>query len=121
MRPIDADALQETMYHEAFEKDSDLQKWDSGCWIRYKLFEKCIDAAPTIEPKRGKWEDVEDVLYEGITDGTPYTVTAVGYKCSVCGTEMGTLWSFCPNCGARMDVADNDVGKMDEVEDEHTD
>lgn len=49
MRLIDADALQATMYHEAFEKDSDLQKWDSGCWIRYKLFEKCIDAAPTID------------------------------------------------------------------------
>lgn len=55
------------------------------------------------EPKRGKWEDVEEVLDEGITDGTPYTVMAVGYKCSECGTEMGYLWSFCPNCGARMD------------------
>jgi hypothetical protein len=49
MRSIDADALRETMYHEAFEKDNDMQKWDSGCWIRYKLFEKCIEAAPTID------------------------------------------------------------------------
>ena len=39
MRLIDADALENRMYHESFEKDSDLQKWDSGCWIRYKLFE----------------------------------------------------------------------------------
>ena len=39
MRLIDADALGNRMYHESFEKDSDLQKWDSGCWIRYKLFE----------------------------------------------------------------------------------
>ena len=55
------------------------------------------------ELKSGKWEDVEEVLYEGNTGENPYTVTAVGYKCSECGTEMGTLWSFCPNCGARME------------------
>ena len=46
MRLIDADALREAMYHEAFETDTPLQKWDSGCWIRYKMFEKCIDDAP---------------------------------------------------------------------------
>lgn len=49
MRLIDADALNEVMYHEAFETDSDMQKWDGGCWIRYKMFEKAIRNAPTIE------------------------------------------------------------------------
>ena len=49
MRLIDADALGNRMYHESFEKDSDLQKWDSGCWIRYKLFEQVLRAAPTID------------------------------------------------------------------------
>ena len=51
MRLIDADALQDVLYHEAFETDSDMQRWDSGCWIRYKMFENAIDNAPTIEPK----------------------------------------------------------------------
>ena len=51
MRLIDADALENRMYHESFEKDSDLQKWDSGCWIRYKLFEQVLRATPTIEPQ----------------------------------------------------------------------
>ena len=57
MRLIDADALNERMYHDAFEADSDMQKWDSGCWIRYKMFERAIEDAPTIEPerKKGKW------------------------------------------------------------------
>lgn len=57
MRAIDADALSERMYHDAFEADSDMQKWDSGCWIRYKMFERAIEDAPTIEPerKKGKW------------------------------------------------------------------
>ena len=49
MRLIDADALRASMYHEAFEKDTDFQKWDSGCWIRYKLFEDVLDNAPTIK------------------------------------------------------------------------
>ena len=50
MRLIDADALIERMYHDAFETDTDMQKWDSGCWIRYKMFENAIDEAPSIEP-----------------------------------------------------------------------
>lgn len=48
-RLIDADALNAAMYHEAFETDTDMQKWDSGCWIRYKMFERAIKAAPTID------------------------------------------------------------------------
>ena len=42
-RLIDANKLEAMMYHEAFEKDSDMQKWDSGCWIRYKVFENCMN------------------------------------------------------------------------------
>ena len=49
-RLIDADALRQTMYHEAFETDSPMQKWDSGCWIRYKMFEQMEETAPTIIP-----------------------------------------------------------------------
>lgn len=47
-RLIDGDALRQAMYHEAFETDSSMQKWDSGCWIRYKMFEQLEEAAPTI-------------------------------------------------------------------------
>ena len=45
---IDADALRQKVYHEAFETDTDMQRWDSGCWIRYKLFENCLDSMPII-------------------------------------------------------------------------
>lgn len=61
MRLIDADLLHEKMFHEAFETDTDLQRWDSGCWIRYKLFENVIetipevDAVPVILCKDCKW------------------------------------------------------------------
>ena len=43
---IDADDFRGRMYEEAFEKDNPMQKWDSGCWIRYKLFENMIEAQP---------------------------------------------------------------------------
>ena len=43
-----ADAIDEVsraMYHQCFEcnNDEDMQKWDSGNWIRYKLFENVIE------------------------------------------------------------------------------
>jgi hypothetical protein len=47
-RLVDLDELSRRMYHEAFETDSDLQKWDGGCWIRYKMFENCRDLSITI-------------------------------------------------------------------------
>ena len=89
-RLIDADALIDRMYHEAFETDSEMQKWDSGCWIRYKMFENAIDDAPTIEPKRGEWIDRSG----GIEGAWNY--------CSVCGEQAIDLYDFCPNCGADM-------------------
>lgn len=88
MRLIDADALNERMYHDAFETDSDMQRWDSGCWIRYKMFENALNDAPTIEERKtGEWTSEE--------------------ACEFCGfqpwyeNDIHTL-SFCPNCGADM-------------------
>ena len=48
---ISRQALRDAMYHEAFETDTEMQRWDSGCWIRYKLFENIIDNLPSAEPK----------------------------------------------------------------------
>ena len=52
-RLIDADALRREMYHKAFETDSNMQKWESGCWIRYRLFERAEEAAPTVLEAEG--------------------------------------------------------------------
>ena len=60
MRPIDADALGNRLYHEVFEKDSEDQRWDSGCWMRYRLFEKVLREQPTIEqPEIIRCQDCE--------------------------------------------------------------
>ena len=47
-RLIDADELNRMMFHKSFELDSDMQKWDSGCWIRYKMFENSMEEMLTI-------------------------------------------------------------------------
>lgn len=101
-RLIDADALRAQMYHEAFETDTDMQRWDSGCWIRYKMFENAIDNAPTIAPQRmrGKWREIDDAY------------NRISGRCSVCGWESHMYeddvvgMNYCPNCGAWMEGQD---------------
>lgn len=48
-RLIDADALDDEMYHKSFEVDDGRNVWNSGLWIRYKIFEEAIRDAPTID------------------------------------------------------------------------
>lgn len=100
MRLIDADALRAAMYHEAFETDSDMQRWDRGCWIRYKMFENAIEAAPTIEAesvKSGCW--IED------NDEKRPALFQRGWLCSACGSRQSYGRSeYCPHCGAKMEV-----------------
>lgn len=49
MRPIDADALDAEMYHKSFEVDDGRNVWNSGLWIRYKIFEEAIRDAPEVD------------------------------------------------------------------------
>ena len=94
-RLIDADALDRAMYHKSFEVDDGRNVWNSGLWIRYKIYEEASREAPTIdaEPVRhGKWIDTND-----------------GGICSMCKSglkiykKIRPLISFCPFCGARME------------------
>ena len=94
MRMIDADALNDSMYHEAFETDSELQKWDSGCWIRYKMFENHLDMAPTVDAVpvvRGEWIEHEDEM----------ECPQCGYFWNYCDNDT-ERFNFCPNCGCDM-------------------
>lgn len=95
---IDRQALREAMYHEAFETDSDEQRWDSGCWIRYKMFERILNSMPPAQPERktGRW----------VHDGYDYPHGNDWIHCSVCGKRginvPADLTNYCPNCGADM-------------------
>ena len=97
---IDREKLRQNMYREAFEKDSDLQRWDSGCWIRYKLFENVFEKTEVadVQPvKHGRW--VRDAVYVDETTGEP----CLAWFCNQCGEPQMVGTNFCPNCGAKMD------------------
>ena len=103
---ISREALRKAMYHEAFETDSDMQKWDSGCWIRYKMFENVIEdipAAEVVEAKDGVW------VLTDFPDGQTYKCSECGaYWVFIDGTPKDNGAFYCPNCGAKMDGgADN--------------
>lgn len=98
MRPIDADALKDAMYTETMLKDTDMQRWDSGCWIRYKLFENVLREQPTIDAvpvRRGKWID---------ETFKPWGLVHHPYKCDQCGEHSEATSDFCPWCGAKMEA-----------------
>jgi hypothetical protein len=79
-RPIDADKLSADMYHEAFEKDSDMQKWDSGCWIRYKMFENVLKAQPTVEVPDTNVGNMDAISRQAVKDifTELYGISAIG-------------------------------------------
>lgn len=115
MRLIDADDFGNRMYHEAFEKDTDMQKWDSGCWIRYKLFENVLREQPTAQPEceRGHWIegghrkfiDLANADRQYTELGYPHR-TYINMSCSNCGmitiVDASIRYDFCPHCGADM-------------------
>ena len=110
-RYIDADALRARMYREAFETDTDMQKWDSGCWIRYKLFENCIDSAPTLSPDDlrgvGEWEKDSDGL-DVCSECGEIALQRVFIKLPDKIVDLQMVRSkFCPNCGARLEVSED--------------
>ena len=61
---------------------------------------------------KGKWE----MTYKGKRKdvNTGLMISAYNCKCSVCGWEtgnQGTRFSYCPNCGAKMDEVNKTKGE----------
>lgn len=95
MRLIDADALSATMakYIEENRNASDL--FLNGCADGAYHYQFAVDHAQTIdERKTGKWE--KDI-YGNVV-------------CSKCKRKpiCGNLTAYCPHCGAKMEVDDED-------------
>ena len=71
-------------------------------------YAEALEVTDDVEPvKHGHWEAY---------NVTPYNF--IRYICSECGAYTTVKgYQYCPRCGAKMDVPDTDVGKM-EVKDE---
>ena len=81
--------------------------WDESGECTADEVERILEELPSAE-KKGKWEMKSDPY--GWFDEIPV--------CSACGctTKLREKYAYCPYCGAKMDVPDNDVGKKDEAE-----
>ena len=99
---IDRSVLKARMYTEAFESDTNMQRSDSGCWIRYKLFEKVVDNMPTV-PYSPRWHRVEEELP---TEKGPY-ITA--YYDGYVGENV---WNF-------IGIGETAVGWLYDADDVH--
>ena len=70
MKICDIDLLIDRMYYEAFENDESyneenpMAKWDSGLWIRFKLFENVMDDLPNIKCKTVQYFDEDEHVWK---------------------------------------------------------
>ena len=56
------------------------------------------------QTKQGKWKVKQTLIIR--TEGKPtYSET---YQCSVCGEWNDKKQNFCPNCGAKMDLEEQE-------------
>ena len=118
---IDAYELKREMCRKCIDTDEETEKgrakWDSGLWIRYKVFEDAITLAPRVDTERhGHW----------VENNGRY-----GWFCSQCKKENNYAYDYnennvielqdhyCPNCGAKMDEStQKSVGNALEALDE---
>lgn len=89
---ISRNRLREAMYHEAFEVDSDMQKWDGGCWIRYRLFENVLNELPSVQERMAEAVKIFDDPYTGRRFTT----------CSWCRDKISPKDKYCKHCGAKI-------------------
>lgn len=58
------------------------------------------DVAPVVH---GKWESVYTTYWKWKPDGA-HPVDRIIYRCSECNRRTAIKTSYCPNCGAKMDL-----------------
>lgn len=100
MRLIDVDAVIKVIDEHTFDTDDGVCLDDDITCI--------LEEVPSAEPKNGMWIPHCEMSREYIGSILAY----IGYEywfCDACGyrVEKGRpMYSFCPNCGARMEAKD---------------
>ena len=103
MRLIDADALKEMIEKEA--KITDLIGGEIAALSRsiQECMNEELNRAPTAEAefiRHGKWTQICDISHWQYTDEH--------YMCSECSETTAYKSNYCPRCGTRMDLENDD-------------
>ena len=97
MRPIDADTLWKVFENSGWQDNADRD-----------IAEDLLDKAPTVdvEPVRhGHWETKVYTTGDALND---WEIIHREEVCSECGKWQIGISKFCPNCGAKMDLEEED-------------
>ena len=88
---------QDLMYESCIQ--SEYASDELSDWI--EVAKVMLEEVPSADRPQGKW-----IFRREFVEDTPFT----GYRCSNCNYWKGMgAWNFCPNCGARMKGADDDM------------
>ena len=101
-------------YEECYKDCGDCEAYYKEKHHCPKFCKVITEAVKEIEENhnKGKWE----MTYKGKRKdvNTGLMISAYNCKCSVCGWEtgnQGTRFSYCPNCGAKMDEVNKPKGE----------
>ena len=101
-------------YEECYKDCGDCEAYNKEKHHCPKFCKVIKEAVKEIEENhnKGKWE----MTYKGKRKdvNTGLMISAYNCKCSVCGWEtgnQGTRFSYCPNCGAKMDEVNKPKGE----------
>ena len=94
-------------YEECYKDCGDCEAYNKEkhhCPKFYKVIKETVKEIEENHNIKGKWE----MTYKGMRKdvNTGLMISVYNCKCSVCGWEtgnQGTRFSYCPNCGAKMD------------------
>ncbi|MCR4712285.1 MAG: hypothetical protein K5707_08280 [Clostridia bacterium] len=102
MRLIDADALEVLTHWECFSDfDNDYEY----------VMKTDIDNAPTIEERKtGRWIETK------VWGGRNFFCSECRHEFTVDTCMMKPIWNYCPNCGSRMDLEEDEC-QIEEVKD----
>ena len=102
-------------YEECYKYCGDCEAYNKEKYHCPKFCKVITEAVKEIEENHNikvKWE----MTYKGMRKdvNTGLMISAYNCKCSVCGWEtgnQGTRFSYCPNCGAKMDEVNKPKGE----------
>ena len=103
MRQIDADKLKKSMERmlcTGKEPDKERYTCDVVCCVIDE--EPSVDAEPV---RHGRWETKVYTTGDGLDD---WSIIHLEEVCSECGKWQIGISNFCPNCGAKMDLEEED-------------
>lgn len=110
MKLIDADEVLKIVKHFGLSNPALIGRHSGIADIIYDRIEglPIIEAAEPV--RHGKWRGYTRVAFHGMDNDNPIYRDTIVWHCSCCGRRTVIRENYCPNCGAKMDLEDEENG-----------